>query len=120
MKILHTSDWHIGNFPGPEKDGKNLRFLDTVSCIKHLTSVARDNTPDVILISGDLFHQARVWADRGLSEVKAAIRYIKSLKKICPIIVMRGTPRLHHRLQPRYGADGDGGHGGTSFSAGEG
>ena len=26
MKILHTADWHIGQFKGPVVDGVNLRF----------------------------------------------------------------------------------------------
>ena len=27
MKILHTADWHIGQFKGPVEDGVNLRLL---------------------------------------------------------------------------------------------
>lgn len=26
MKILHTADWHIGQFKGPVVDGVNLRM----------------------------------------------------------------------------------------------
>lgn len=92
IKILHTADWHIGNFPGPEKDGVNLRSVDTGDCINHLQMVAMLEKPDLIVIAGDLFHQARVWADRGLSEVKIAIRAIEALSEIAPIIVLRGTP----------------------------
>lgn len=25
MKVLHTADWHIGQFKGPVEDGVNLR-----------------------------------------------------------------------------------------------
>lgn len=92
MKILHTADWHIGSFPGPEKDGVNLRAEDTVACLKHLQKVAAAERPQVILVSGDIFHQARVWADRGLREVEVAIRTITQLSNICPVVVMRGTP----------------------------
>lgn len=92
MKILHTADWHIGNFPGPEKDGHNLRADDTGMCIQHLHDIALLQKPQMILISGDLFHQARVWADRGLHEVEVAIRALTALSKICPVVVMRGTP----------------------------
>ena len=31
MKILHTADWHIGQFKGPVVDGVNLRSQDTVN-----------------------------------------------------------------------------------------
>lgn len=92
MKILHTADWHIGNFPGPEKDGRNLRADDTGMCIQHLHDIALLKKPQMILISGDLFHQARVWADRGLHEVEVAIRALTALSNICPVVVMRGTP----------------------------
>ena len=28
LKVLHTGDWHIGSFPGPEVGGQNARFQD--------------------------------------------------------------------------------------------
>lgn len=31
MKILHTADWHIGQFKGPVVDGVNLRSQDNRS-----------------------------------------------------------------------------------------
>lgn len=31
MKILHTADWHIGQFKGPVVDGVNLRSQDTIA-----------------------------------------------------------------------------------------
>ena len=34
MKILHTADWHIGQFKGPVVDGVNLRSQDTGSNIQ--------------------------------------------------------------------------------------
>lgn len=36
MKILHTADWHIGQFKGPVEDGVNLRSLDTVKCLEFM------------------------------------------------------------------------------------
>ena len=93
MKILHTADWHIGNFSGPvDKDGQNLRAVDTGMCLNQLHDIALLRKPDMILVSGDIFHQARVWADRGLTEVQTAIRVIEALGRICPVVVMRGTP----------------------------
>lgn len=35
MKILHTADWHIGQFKGPIVDGVNLRSQDTVKCLEY-------------------------------------------------------------------------------------
>lgn len=92
MKVLHTSDWHIGNFSGPEIDGENARFLDICKGLDSLVSRAIQENPDVVIISGDVFHQARVWSDRGLRESQTAIQYIDLLSKIAPVCVLRGTP----------------------------
>lgn len=40
MKILHTADWHIGQFKGPVVDGVNLRSQDTVKCLEYMVQVA--------------------------------------------------------------------------------
>jgi len=92
MKILHTADWHIGNLKGPEKNGRNLRFEDTINCIKYLILKAREEKPDIALLSGDIFHQAKVWVDRGLFEVREAIKLIDELATICDVMILRGTP----------------------------
>ncbi len=93
MRVLHTADWHIGNFPGPEGNaGENLRALDTVKCIQRLYDIATQEHPTIALVSGDIFHQARVWADRGLAETAVAIHAIEALVAVCPVVVLRGTP----------------------------
>lgn len=92
MKILHTGDLHIGNFPGPEKDGENVRFLDICKCLEALVAGAKEQQPDFAVIAGDIFHQARVWSDRGLKEQQTAVRFLRELAIICPVVVMRGTP----------------------------
>ncbi len=92
MKILHTGDLHLGNFPGPEKDGQNLRFIDICNCLDALVAGAREQQPDIAVIAGDIFHQARVWSDRGLKEQETAVKFLRELATICPVVVMRGTP----------------------------
>lgn len=49
MKILHTGDWHIGSFKGPEKDGVNLRSLDTQKCLEEMVRVAEKEKPELAL-----------------------------------------------------------------------
>ena len=92
IKILHTGDLHIGNFPGPEKDGENARFLDICKCLDALVAGAREQQPGIAVIAGDIFHQARVWSDRGLKEQQTAVKFLRELSSICPVVVMRGTP----------------------------
>lgn len=93
IKILHTADWHIGDFTGPVHDGNNVRAIDTRKCIEKLVDVASEEMPDIVMISGDIFHQARVWGNRALDEVGYAINYISSLSLYSKlVVVLRGTP----------------------------
>lgn len=92
MRILHTGDWHIGNYNGPEVNGENARFLDICKCLDALTQQTIEEKPDFIIIAGDVFHQARVWSDRGLRESQTAIHYVRMLEKVAPVIIVRGTP----------------------------
>ena len=39
LLILHTADWHIGQFKGPVVDGVNLRLQDTVKCLEYMVEV---------------------------------------------------------------------------------
>ena len=92
MKILHTGDLHLGSFPGPETDGENVRFLDICNCLDPMLTEAQQERPDIAVIAGDIFHQARVWSDRGLKEQQTAVKFLRELAAICPVVVMRGTP----------------------------
>ena len=92
IKVLHTGDLHIGNFPGPEENGENVRFKDICKCLDALVAGAKESKPDIAVIAGDIFHQARVWSDRGLKEQQTAVKFLRELEQICPVVVMRGTP----------------------------
>lgn len=93
MKILHTGDWHIGSFKGPERDGVNLRLEDTIKCLEEMTKVAEKERPELVLIAGDIFHQAEVWQGRSHRELHIARSVIKKLSEVSGrVIVMRGTP----------------------------
>lgn len=92
IRILHTGDLHIGNFPGPEENGENVRFKDIRKCLDALVEGAEAQQPEMAVIAGDIFHQARVWSDRGLKENQTAVRFLRRLASVCPVVVMRGTP----------------------------
>ncbi len=91
MKILHTGDLHLGNFPGPETAGGNARFLDIRALLHDLVSFIEKETPDLVIIAGDLFNQARVWSSRGLEEQSVIATLIRDIAKISPVIAIRGT-----------------------------
>ena len=44
LKVLHTGDWHIGSFPGPEVGGQNARFQDICRCLDFQAMYARRST----------------------------------------------------------------------------
>lgn len=93
MKVLHTADWHIGQFKGPVVDGVNLRSQDTVKCLEYMVDVAIKERPDIVCISGDIFHQEQIGPVRYSDEMIHATNIITSLAHFAGyVIVMRGTP----------------------------
>lgn len=93
IKVLHTGDWHIGSFKGPERDGINLRSLDTQKCLEEMVHIAETEKPGLALVSGDVFDRAEIWQGRSHKEVLQARNIILELSKCCgKVIVMRGTP----------------------------
>lgn len=93
MKILHTADWHIGDKHGPSNNGVNLRAQDTLNCLNKLVRVAKEEKPDLVLVSGDIFDTAEIMQRRSHQEVLQARNIIFQLSKAAGnVIVMRGTP----------------------------
>lgn len=72
MKILHTADWHIGQFKGPVEEGVNLRSLDTVKCLEFMVETAKEAHPDLVCVSGDIFHQEQIGPVRYSDEMVTA------------------------------------------------
>ena len=54
MKIIHTSDWHIGqNFYGYD------RYEEHDAVLEKIIEICRDENPDALLVSGDVFDVAQ-------------------------------------------------------------
>jgi exonuclease SbcC len=92
MKILHTGDWHLGAYVGPQCDDPMKRMENTIKCLDEVVETAKKEEPDVILICGDIFHTAKVWADRSNVELRVAADYIKKLAAVAPVAILYGTP----------------------------
>ncbi|MCM1179954.1 MAG: AAA family ATPase [Clostridium sp.] len=93
MKILHTADWHLGSFRGPEENGVNLRSQDTIKCLEEMVRVAQEEKPELVLVSGDIFDKAEIWQGRSHKEVLQARKIILDLSAAAKyVIIMRGTP----------------------------
>lgn len=91
MKILHMGDIHIGELAGPIVDGENARMLDTVRCMNFAAEKAKQEEADLIVISGDLFHKSKLWADEMLKEITIASNWLRKLAAIAPTVLMFGT-----------------------------
>lgn len=100
IKILHTADWHIGTFNSPETNGENGRYLDLCAALDKLCEGAEAENPDFILFSGDMFHAAKTWSDRGLKENQKAVEVLRRLAAVAPVVVLRGTPS--HDSEQQY------------------
>jgi exonuclease SbcD len=71
MKILHTSDWHVGKV----LKGRS-RLDEQIRALNELVQVARDERPDLIVVAGDLYDTASPTADatRVVNRALAALR----------------------------------------------
>ena len=70
MKILHTSDWHLGKkLEGLKRIEEQKKFIDT------LEMIVREEEPKVILIAGDIF-------DTPNPSSEAESLFFDSLKKL--------------------------------------
>ncbi|MBQ1797778.1 MAG: exonuclease subunit SbcD, partial [Muribaculaceae bacterium] len=93
MKVLHTSDWHLG-----QSLYDHERVDEQRDMLRQLAEVVRVHRPDVMVVSGDVFHTAvpPAWAQRiyveGLLAIHAA----------CPemtIVVTAGNHDSASRLE---------------------
>lgn len=82
MRLLHTSDWHVG----VTTRGVS-RNQDLAVALDELCALAQDFQPDLILHSGDLFHQPRPLVD----ELELAWSGLRRLSQMAPTVVIAGN-----------------------------
>jgi DNA repair protein SbcD/Mre11 len=90
MRILHTSDWHLGrSFHREDLLGAQAAFVD------HLVTTVREQRVDVVLVSGDLY-------DRALPPVDAVQLASEALRRLAAervrVVVTSGNHDSPHRL----------------------
>ena len=93
MKIIHTSDWHLGQlFHGYERHVEHQAFLDW------LIVQLQEREPDALLIAGDIFDHAN---PSGQSQ-RQFYRFLAAARKHCPqldIVVIAGNHDSAGRLE---------------------
>lgn len=90
MKILHTSDWHLGRTTFGQS-----RAIDHAASLAEITQIAATHRPDLIINSGDLFDQQRP----PVQALQLATDALQGLAAIAPVVVIAGNhdsaPLLH-------------------------
>ena len=82
MKLLHTSDWHLG-----AKLGRHDRTPDHVEALRGLLSLAESARPDLILHTGDLFDASRP----PYEALELGVQALRRLSAIAPTLVLAGN-----------------------------
>ena len=82
MKLLHTSDWHLG-----AKLGRHDRAPDHREAIRGLLKVAESARPDLILHTGDLFDASRP----PYEALRLGVHALGRLSAIAPTLVLSGN-----------------------------
>lgn len=82
MKLLHTSDWHLG-----ARLGRHARTPDHVEALRGLLSLAESARPDLILHTGDLFDASRP----PYETVELGVQALRRLSTIAPTLVLSGN-----------------------------
>ena len=91
MKILHTSDWHIGR-----RLGRHDRTQEFRAVLDEVIAIADERDVDLVLVSGDVF-------DRPIPPVEALALGIDALLRLAerrPVVVVAGN----HDPRPLRGA----------------
>lgn len=91
MRILHTSDWHIG------RQFHNTSLLDDQSYVlDQIIAIAKSEAVDVVVIAGDIY-------DRAIPPASAVSLVDKTLNQLCnvlniPVIMIAGNHDSPERL----------------------
>ena len=93
MKLIHTSDWHLGQtFHGFSRAAEHQRFLDwLIDCIA-------ERAADALLIAGDIFDTSNPSADAQAQ----FYRFLSALKQRCPqldVVIIAGNHDSPGRLE---------------------
>jgi exonuclease SbcD len=89
VKLLHTSDWHVGKtLRGRDRSDEHRAVLDEI------TGIARSHDVDLVIVAGDLFESAAPTPDAE----RIVYRALLDLSEIAPVVVVSGNHDNDRRL----------------------
>lgn len=91
MKLLHTSDWHLGISLRAQNLGEDQKYF-----LEQIVEIAEREKVDAVAVAGDVF-------DRGIASVEAIALYDWVMKELCankkiPTLVIAGNHDGAERL----------------------
>lgn len=86
MKILHTSDWHLGHTLYNYDRTEEQRLM-----LEQMTAIVAEEQPDAMLICGDIYHTPQVSAAVQTLFTDAMV----SMHKACPTMIIVVTAGNH-------------------------
>ncbi|HEX2316480.1 MAG TPA: exonuclease SbcCD subunit D [Thermomonospora sp.] len=89
MRLLHTSDWHLGrSFHREDLRDAQRAFVD------HLVETVRDRSVDCVLVSGDVYDRALPPVDA----VRLCGDALRRLSRLARVVLIGGNHDSAHRL----------------------
>jgi exonuclease SbcD len=89
MKLLHTSDWHVGRMlKGRERHDEHRAVLAEIA------EVARERAVDLVIVAGDLFESAAPTPEAE----RIVYRALLELSDVAPVVVVSGNHDNERRL----------------------
>src|SRR5215831_15052496 len=82
MRLLHTSDWHLGRTVK-----QRPRDVDFDAVLAEITAIAQEAQPDLIVHTGDLFDSYRP----GAPDLARGLRALRDLSEVAPVVVIGGN-----------------------------
>jgi exonuclease SbcD len=82
MKVLHTSDWHLG-----ARLGRHDRTPDHLAALHGLLAVAAEEAPDLVVHTGDVFDATRPPYD----VLSLGVDALRRLAAVAPTVVLCGN-----------------------------
>jgi exonuclease SbcD len=79
MKILHTSDWHVGKILKGQS-----RVEEQVAVLGEIVTIAAAERPDLVIVAGDLYETAAPTADTK----KIVVRALSALRRHAAAVVV--------------------------------